>query len=140
MQQDECKKIINDKQELIDEFLEQLKRKDQEYIKAMANMTDDIDTLIDRMQEQYKQLRAAYQANLIDIEKAFEAERNQILDANKAEIDELFKQQKHTEKKCAEKRADDEKDYARQLEDVRNQDANNQAEQKIKLEKEMQIL
>ena len=113
MQQDECKKIINDMQELIAEFLEQLKRKDQEYIKAMANMTDDIDTLIDRMQEQYKQLRAAYQANLIDIEKAFEAERNQILDANKAEIDELFKQQKHTEKKCAEKRADDEKDYAR---------------------------
>jgi dynein regulatory complex protein 1 len=83
-------------------------------------MSADIDTLIEKMQEQYKALRAAYQSNLIDIEKAFEAERSQILEANSKEINELFKLQKDTEAKCAEKRAEDEKDYARQLEDVRN--------------------
>ncbi len=38
------------------------------------------------------------------------------------------------------KRADDEEYYAKQLEDLRTKDANDQAEQKIKLEKEMQIL
>lgn len=103
-------------------------------------MRDDIDTLIMNMQEQYKTLRAAYQSNLLDIEKAFDAERNQIRDANEAEIKELFSQQKDTEKKCADKRAEDERNYAKQLEDTRNQDANLQAEQKIKLEKEMQIL
>lgn len=40
--------------------MEQLKRKDQEYIKAMGSMNDDIDQLIDKMQQQYKALRSAY--------------------------------------------------------------------------------
>lgn len=38
------------------------------------------------------------------------------------------------------KREEDEKDYTKKLEDLRSKDANDQAEQKIKLEKEMQIL
>ncbi len=38
------------------------------------------------------------------------------------------------------KRDEDERSYAKQLEDLRTKDANDQAEQKIKLEKEMQIL
>jgi len=37
-------------------------------------------------------------------------------------------------------KADQEEEQSRQLENLRSQDANNQAEQKIKLEKEMQIL
>lgn len=37
-------------------------------------------------------------------------------------------------------RAEDEESYSKQLEEVRSGDANQQAEQKIKLEKEMQIL
>jgi len=120
--------------------MEQLKRKDQEYIKAMGSMNDDIDQLIDKMQQQYKALRSAYQENLISIEKAFEDERTQILDQNKAEIKQLFEEQKKIEKEHAEHRAKTEESYAKQLEEVRNLDANNQAEQKIKLEKEMQIL
>lgn len=120
--------------------MDALKRKDQEYIKAISHMNFDIDTLISKMQEQYTTLRTAYGDNLTDIEKAFEAERNQILDANKTEIDELFKAQKDIEKGCADRRADSEREYQEELDKVRNLDANNQAEQKIKLEKEMQIL
>ena len=56
----------------------------------MSSMNDDIDMLIDKMQQQYKALRSAYQENIISIEKAFEDERTQILDQNKSEIKQLF--------------------------------------------------
>jgi len=49
----------------------------------MGSMNDDIDLLIEKMQQQYKALRSAYQENIISIEKAFEDERTQILDQNK---------------------------------------------------------
>ena len=88
-------------------------------------MNDDIDMLIDKMQQQYKALRSAYQENIISIEKAFEDERTQILDQNKSEIKQLFEEQKWIEKDHAEHRAKTEENYARQLEEVRNLDANN---------------
>lgn len=63
--------------------MEQLKIKDTEYVKAMQSMNDDIDTLIANMQSQYKTLRTAYQTSIDEIEKAFDDERSQILEANK---------------------------------------------------------
>jgi hypothetical protein len=56
-------------------------------VKAMSSMNDDIDTLIANMQTQYKTLRTAYDTSISEIEKAFEDERSQILEANKQEID-----------------------------------------------------
>jgi dynein regulatory complex protein 1 len=62
------------------------------------------------------------------------------LEANKNEIDQLFKEQKKNEEEHQDHRKNIEEQYQKELEDVRNYDANHQAEQKIKLEKEMQIL
>ena len=140
IQQDECKKIIQDKEELIKEFHDHLKKKDTDYIKAMAQMNDDIDNLIRDMQNQLTHMRQDYQRELGNIEKAFDDERDQITEYNNAEIEALFKEHTDQETQAALKRAAQEEENAKQLEDVRNLDANNQADQKIKLEREMQIL
>jgi dynein regulatory complex protein 1 len=85
-------------------------------------------------------MRTDYSDQLNNIEKAFYDERSQILKRNEDEIRQLFEDHRKTEEQYQQRRAEDEENYAKQLEDLRSKDANDQAEQKIKLEKEMQIL
>eukprot|EP00347_Sterkiella_histriomuscorum_P015059 403358464 len=140
MQKGECKAIIDQKENLIKLFMEQLKMKDEEYVKSLKRQNDDIDELIKAMRKQFNDMRQDYTDQLSNIEKAFNDERDQILDKNGNEVKSLFDEHRKLEEHFQRKRADDEENYAKQLEDLRSKDANDQAEQKIKLEKEMQIL
>mmetsp|Transcript_54050 Transcript_54050/g.74147 ORF Transcript_54050/g.74147 Transcript_54050/m.74147 type:complete len:83 (+) Transcript_54050:507-755(+) len=82
-------------------------------------------------------MRTDYATQIAAIEAEFEHERSDIKDRNEEEIKALFEEHKKEEEKFAKERQDKEKEYEKQLEDVMSQDANTQAEQKIKLEKEM---
>lgn len=62
------------------------------------------------------------------------------MERNEKEIADLFKEHSQTEKDFQEKREKEEEEHSKQLEELRSSDANLQAEQKIKLEREMQIL
>jgi len=120
--------------------MEQLKTKDDEYVNALKKQNDDIDLLIASMKFQFGQMRTDYSDQLNNIEKAFYDERSQILKRNEDEVRRLFEDHRKLEEHFQQKRGEDEENYAKQLEDLRSKDANDQAEQKIKLEKEMQIL
>ena len=140
MQKEACKQIISQKNDLITQFIDQLKLKDEEYVKALKKQNDDIDDLIKAMSQQFLDMRIDYHEQLDQIEKAFLRERNDIIQRNEDEIKELFKQHKKLEEECMNKRSQDYEHYTAELEKLKTQDANDQAEQKIKLEKEMQIL
>jgi len=103
-------------------------------------MSEDIDSLITCMKSQFIEMREHYDQQLQTIESEFDRERVDILDRNKAEIEQLFNEHKSVETMYLDKRQKEEQDNAKQLEEVMSQDANKQAEQKIKLETEMQIL
>ncbi len=120
--------------------MEQLRIKDEEYVKALKRENDDIDELIKSMRKQFLDMRQDYTDQLNNIENAFLNERELILEKNVKEIKDLFDEHRKLEEYFQRKRADDEESYSKQLEDLRSKDANDQAEQKIKLEKEMQIL
>ena len=92
------------------------------------------------MRTQFNQMRADFAEQLSLIEKAFYDERNLILKRNDKEIQDLFDEHKEVEEKFLDQRSKNEQEYADKLEKLRTNDANDQAEQKIKLEKEMQIL
>jgi dynein regulatory complex protein 1 len=92
------------------------------------------------MKFQFSQMRTDYSDQLNNIERAFQEERVNILKRNEDEIKHLFEEHRKTEETYQHKRSEDEENYSKQLEDLRSKDANDQAEQKIKLEKEMQIL
>jgi len=62
------------------------------------------------------------------------------LQRNSEEIHSLFTQHTKLEEDYQQKRRDKEIEYTNNLEKLRTQDANDQQEQKIKLEKEMQVL
>ena len=85
-------------------------------------------------------MRDDYSTQIEYIEQKFESERTQILTRNAEEIKVLFAQHGKMESDYMHKRQEKEDEYTEELEKLRTQDANDQAEQKIKLEKEMQIL
>jgi dynein regulatory complex protein 1 len=63
-----CAKIIDDKQGLINEFMEQLNSKDSQYMKAMQRMSLDIESLIESMMKQFEDMRSDYSDQLKQIE------------------------------------------------------------------------
>ena len=126
--------------ELIKEFEQQIDQKDSHYIKAIQKMSEDIDLLIEGMKAQFGEMREHYDQQLQAIEADFDRERTAILNRNKEEIERLFERNKEVESEYLQARQTQEAEQAKDLEDVMRQDANKQAEQKIKLETEMQIL
>jgi DnaJ-domain-containing protein 1 len=48
------------KENLIRQFLEQLKQKDDHYVKALKKENDDIDAIIAAMREQFNDMREHY--------------------------------------------------------------------------------
>ena len=85
-------------------------------------------------------MRDDYLTELTEIDSAFKDERMKILGRNKEEINDLFSQHSEIEEQAQMNRARLEEDYQQQLEQLRTKDANDQAEQKRKLETEMQVL
>lgn len=67
--------IIEQKDRLIREFMQNLKVKDEEYVKSLKKQNDDIDELIKAMRKQFGDMRQDYGDQLNNIEKAFYDER-----------------------------------------------------------------
>ena len=70
-QKEACDKIIHSKDRLIAEFQQELKQKDEDYVKALKKQAEDIDRLISTMHQQTKALIGAYEEELAEIETAF---------------------------------------------------------------------
>lgn len=85
-------------------------------------------------------MREDYSDQLKQIEAEFDRERFAILEKNEEIIQSLFQQHKQVEETFLHERQKNESDNSKQLEEVMSQDANKQAEEKIKLETEMQVL
>ena len=92
------------------------------------------------MRKQFNDMRQDYHDQIEYIEAAFIRERSEIIQRNGEEIAQLFQQHSKLESDYQAKKGKCEDNYLEQLEKIRTQDANDQTEQKIKLEKEMQIL
>lgn len=85
-------------------------------------------------------MRQDYHDQIEYIEAAFIRERSEIIQRNGEEIAQLFAQHSKIESEYMQKKGKQTEEYLVELEKIRTSDANDQAEQKIKLEKEMQIL
>jgi hypothetical protein len=66
--------------------MEQLRDKDEEYIKSGMKQNDDIDELILSMKGQFNDMRTDYTDQLNIIENNFNIERQKILKRNSEEI------------------------------------------------------
>ncbi|KAK2156744.1 hypothetical protein LSH36_206g03032 [Paralvinella palmiformis] len=135
-----CDAMIDEKNKLINDFQMELKQKDDHYVKDLKKQADDIDLLIERMDEQVKQLTKAKREELDEIEKAFVAERRDMLELHSKKWDSAMQQRRDREleyMKAREKRVEE---YEQQLQHLRVQDTEEYNQVKIKLETDVQIL
>lgn len=140
LQKAHCQSIIQNKEKLIKQFQDTLKGKDEEYVKSLETQGQNIVKLIGLMRIQFNSMRDEYNTQLNEIEAAFKKEREEILANNNSEIDALFRKHQKTEEFFLEERTKNEAAYAEELEALRSSEANDQQEQKIKLENELQTL
>mmetsp|Transcript_7426 Transcript_7426/g.8564 ORF Transcript_7426/g.8564 Transcript_7426/m.8564 type:complete len:657 (+) Transcript_7426:326-2296(+) len=135
-----CDKITASKERLIAEIKYELKSKDDGYVKALKRQAEDIDSLLQHMGNQFRELQAAYLEELEEIEQSFLQERRELLDANKAEMNSLFEKRSSMEQQFVEAMQERAEEYQEQLEALRVQDAEDYNILKIRLETDIQNL
>ena len=66
--------IVAAKDKLIDQFWEELKKKDDQYTKTMKEQSNDVKVVVSRMRDQYFALRDQSAKELEEIQKKFDVE------------------------------------------------------------------
>eukprot|EP00758_Cryptobia_borreli_P002908 Tbor_TRINITY_DN3381_c0_g1::TRINITY_DN3381_c0_g1_i1::g.23444::m.23444/K19754/DRC1; dynein regulatry complex protein 1 len=90
-QKDACRKVLEIKDKLTEEFRSQLRDKEEEYVRSLKDQTDDIDSLIEEMHARTNAMTTAYKRELLSIEAAYSQERRELLQKCNAEIEQLMK-------------------------------------------------
>lgn len=67
-QQQLCNSMMDEKNKIINEFKEELKQKDDLFVKTLKRYADDIDLLIERMKDQLFNMRKFYLEELSNVE------------------------------------------------------------------------
>ncbi|XP_022104509.1 dynein regulatory complex protein 1-like [Acanthaster planci] len=132
--------MIDEKNKLINDFQMELKSKDDQYVKDLKKQAEDIDLMIDRMEEQVKNLTKAYRDELTQIEKSFETERGELLDNSRRKWEQALTGRGEQELEYMRQRERRVEEYDKQLQHLRIQDADEYNMVKIKLETDVQVL
>ncbi|XP_053314603.1 dynein regulatory complex protein 1 [Spea bombifrons] len=140
LQQQQCGRLIEDKNKLIGELQQELKRKDELYVKDLKKQAEDVGLLIERMEEQIRSLTKTFREELLNIEKAFESERRDLLNSNRRKWEEGMEARRGRELEDLTLRMKKVEEYERQLNQLRVQDGEEYNVIKIKLETDVQIL
>ncbi|KAM6221120.1 dynein regulatory complex protein 1 [Rhynchocyon petersi] len=140
IQQLHCAGLIEDKNKLISELQQELKTKDDQYVKDLKKQADDICLLLERMEEQVKNLMKTFRQELSHIEKAFEVERQELLTSNKKKWEWALQAHNTKELEYLLNRMKKVEEYEKQLNKQRIWDCEEYTMIKLKLEQDVQIL
>nr|XP_020039222.1 dynein regulatory complex protein 1 isoform X2 [Castor canadensis] len=139
-QQAHCAGLIEDKNKLISELQQELKVKDDQFVKDLKKQSEDISLLLERMEEQVKNMMKNFRQELHHIEKAFEVERQELLSSNKKKWERALQTHNAKELEYLLNRMVKVEDYEKQLNKQRVWDCEEYNMIKIKLEQDVQIL
>lgn len=135
-----CDKIIGNKNTLVAEFSGELNAKEEEYVRMLKMMRDQISTLTYRMDTQTTELKSTYSAEIEEIEGAFMQERHELLESNRNELESLLERRRQLEVSFIEQRANRIETNQLALESLRMDDAEEYNLLKITRESEIQLL
>lgn len=140
LQRQLCGEMTSEKDRLIDDLQQDLKQKDDQYVKDLRKQAEDADLMIERMEEQVKTLNIAYRKELDNIESAFYSERRGLLQQQKNRWQNQSEIRRQKEVEYMELRLKHVESYEEQLNTLRIQDSEEYNMVKIKLETDVQIL
>jgi dynein regulatory complex protein 1 len=123
-QRQACERIIASKDKLILDIKNELKKKDDEFVKTLKRQAEDTDTLLQYMSRQFVEMQAAYNEELEEIESAFLQERADLLSSNQMEIQDLSDKRTRLEQEFMERYLSSVERYQLDLENLRIQVSN----------------
>ncbi|NWX07600.1 DRC1 protein, partial [Caloenas nicobarica] len=132
-QQQRCTRLLEQKNQLIGDL-------QQQYVQAIKKQSDDINLLLERMEEQIRTMLKTYRQELLQIEKAFELERRELLDSNKKKWEEAIQAHNTQELEYIHARLRKVEEFEKQLKQLLLQDEEEYNSMKIQLEIEVQNL
>lgn len=135
-----CSAMIDEKDKLIHELQQELKSKDDQYVKHLKKQAEDVDLILERMEDQAKTLLKAYREELAVIETSFTTERRDLLDIQQKEWEKAMGERSSREKDFLEARERRIGENEQQIQHLRVQNAEEFNRIKIKLEIDIQIL
>ena len=135
-----CSAMIDEKDKLIHELQEELKAKDDQYVKHLKKQAEDVDLILERMEDQARTLMRAYREEMDVIETSFATERKNLLDTQQAEWERAVSERGGKEGEFLQARERRIEENERQIQHLRVRNAEEFNKVKIKLETDIQIL
>ena len=96
-QKNRCDEIISSKDKLINGYQQEIKTKEDKYVKALQKQSEEIDDLIKRTRKQFEELLVAYEGELATVEDAFLEERKLLRQKNAEELEALAEERRNKE-------------------------------------------
>lgn len=135
-----CEGLLESKRKLAELIRGELKTVDEDYHRMFHQQAKDVDTLVVTMGSQVIDLHNTHIQELTTIESDFLAQRKELLQRNKGELDSLMKKIRMTENSIKENLMGQIEDYARSLDMIRTQDVEDYNLLKSRLETDIQTL
>lgn len=135
-----CDAMRDEKDKLINDFQQELKCKDDQYVRDLKKQAEDVDLILERMEDQVKTIMRGYREELEEIEKAFVSERTKLLQQHVSTWDNEMEKRRQTELQYLKERERRIDDYEQQLQHLRQQNAEEYKKIMMKFEKEIQAV
>lgn len=135
-----CDSMVDEKNKILNEFKFELKQKDEALVKTLKRFGDDIDLLIERMKDQFFNMRKFYLDEMSNVESAFVSERKELLDKHRREWDERMEERRHKEVAFLDARFRRVELNEHELNEMRIKYSEEYNEVKIKLETDIQSI
>jgi len=135
-----CDAMRDEKDKLINDFQQELKSKDDQYVRDLKKQAEDVDLILERMEDQVKTIMRGYREELEEIEKAFVAERAALLKQHISTWDKEMEKRRQVELEYLKERERRIDDHEQQLQHLRQQNAEEYKKIMMKFEKEIQAL
>jgi hypothetical protein len=135
-----CAAVLKRKSELLAYLVEAASRKEEEFTVGVGAQRAAMDALVGKLRAQFVEFRDASAAALRDVEAGFAAEREELVAAQKREVDSLFEARRGLETRLAEDRRAREEAHADELYATQQADLENYAKLKAKLSGDLSLL
>ena len=135
-----CDAMKDEKDKLINDFQQELKCKDDQYVRDLKKQAEDVDLILERMENQVKTIMSGYREELEEIEKAFVSERAKLLEQHISTWNNEMQKRRETELKYLMERERRIDDYEQQLQHLRQQNAEEYKRIMMKFEGDIQVL
>ncbi|CAH4029957.1 unnamed protein product [Pieris brassicae] len=139
-QKEKCDNLLDQKNELIADLKNELKRMDESYYEDLEKQDNDIKELSDRVEKQLTIMQRAYEKQLACIEQAINIERDAMLDHNNKRWEALYRQRDKEETAHLEYKFEQLEEYKLKVEDIMWDHHAKYREAKIELESLIQEL